>query len=107
MKEMDETGYINKDWEYLRTQKFDVPQPATNRTGALIKNVIDPSSDATAGLLQNVYIANPQNVRSRFAAFDPMRRHEADLLASIAPWLLIGGTGALGAGLFGGGPGYD
>jgi hypothetical protein len=35
-----------------------------------------------------------------------MRRNEADLLASIAPWLLFG-TGALGAGLLGGGPGYD
>jgi hypothetical protein len=28
---------------------------------------------------------NPQDVRSRFAAFDPMRRNEADILAGVAP----------------------
>ncbi len=38
---------------------------------------------------------DPSRIRSRFAAFDPMRRNEADLLAS---WLLplIGGAGLLG-----------
>lgn len=30
-----------------------------------------------------VVIPNPKNIRSRFAAFDPMRRHEADILAGV------------------------
>ena len=46
------------------------------------------------------YIAPPQNIRSRFAAFDPMRRHEADLLGYADPRLLggIAGGGLLGLG---------
>ncbi len=82
----DESGYINPDWGRLK--------PVT-KTGAEIRNVVDPASDATADLLQTIYIADPKNVRSRFAAFDPARRHEADLLAS---WLLplVGGAGLLG-----------
>lgn len=34
------------------------------------------------------YIAPPQNIRSRFAAFDPARRNEADLLGRADPKLL-------------------
>jgi hypothetical protein len=44
------------------------------------------------------YIAPPQNIRSRFAAFDPFRRNDADLLGNINPTLLgamgVGSTGA-------------
>lgn len=41
----------------------------------------------------------PNQLRSRFAAFDPMRRHEADLLGYADPYLLgtIGGAGLLGS----------
>jgi hypothetical protein len=39
-------------------------------------------------------VLNPSVVRSRFAAFDPKRRHEADLLGYADPYLL----GAMGAG---------
>jgi len=43
-------------------------------------------------------VRDPSAVRSRFAAFDPMRRHEADLLGYADPYLL----GSIGAGgLFG------
>ena len=43
-------------------------------------------------------VYNPANVRSRFAAFDPMRRHEADLLGNIDPRLLTAiGIGSVGA----------
>lgn len=46
------------------------------------------------------YIAPPANIRSRFAAFDPMRRHEADLLGYADPRLLgaMAGGGLLGLG---------
>ncbi len=36
-------------------------------------------------------ILNPSVVRSRFAAFDPFRRNESDLLAGVAPWAIPGG----------------
>lgn len=42
-------------------------------------------------------IPDPRNIRSRFAAFDPMKRDSADLLASIAPYAITGGLlGLLG-----------
>ena len=50
---------------------------------------------------QNQYIfPDPSVLRSRFAAFDPMRRHEADLLGYADPRLLgaIAGGGLLGLG---------
>lgn len=42
-------------------------------------------------------IFDPSGIRSRFAAFDPARAKENDLLAGLAPYLGIGGL--LGAGL--------
>lgn len=52
------------------------------------------------GLPSEVAIFDPSKVRSRFAAFDPMRRHEADLLGYADPRLLAGiaGGGLLGLG---------
>lgn len=41
------------------------------------------------------YIAPPKNIRSRFAAFDPMKRDSPDLLASLAPYLITGGLAGL------------
>jgi hypothetical protein len=41
-------------------------------------------------------ILNPMNLRSRFAAFDPARINESDLLAGLAPYLGIGGLLSLG-----------
>lgn len=59
-----------------------------------INNVtLDPGA-----ALWHMAIRDPSRIRSRFAAFDPMRRDSADLLASIAPWLTIGGLGVLGSG---------
>jgi hypothetical protein len=41
-------------------------------------------------------ILDPMNLRSRFAAFDPARINENDLLAGLAPYLGIGGLLSLG-----------
>ena len=50
------------------------------------------------------HITPPQNIRSRFAAFDPARRNEADLLGGADPYLLtLLGLGAGGAAWYGGG----
>jgi hypothetical protein len=45
-------------------------------------------------------VINPANIRSRFAAFDPARRHEADLLGNATPEFLsvLAGGGLLGLG---------
>ena len=54
-----------------------------------------------AGL--SIALSDPTKVRSRFAAFDPARRNEADILGRADPnllWLL--GLGAGGAAYFGG-----
>jgi hypothetical protein len=45
------------------------------------------------------YIVPPENIRSRFAAFDPMRRNEADIMGAVDYSLLpyLAGAGLLGA----------
>lgn len=48
---------------------------------------------------QEVFMLNPVDIRSRFAAFDPFRRDEADLLAKLG--LPIGLSGLFGASLYG------
>jgi len=48
---------------------------------------------------KNTVIFNPANIRSRFAAFDPARRNEADLLGRADPELLkLMAAGLLGYG---------
>ena len=50
--------------------------------------------------MEEIVSMNPANIRSRFAAFDPKRRHEADLLGYADPYLLgsMGAGGLLGMG---------
>ena len=57
-------------------------------------------ANAQEGIGTSVAISNPSVIRSRFAAFDPMRRNEADILGRADPELLklIAGGGLLGAG---------
>lgn len=78
---------------WLQKAKFDGMQGAGKNTPA-----------GGAGSVQAVF--NPANIRSRFAAFDPMRRNEADLLGRADPELLklmslgllgYGGYNAMGA----------
>jgi hypothetical protein len=71
-----------------KTQGFD---------GVSFSNVIDGASPRTMTPNNVTTVFNPANLRSRFAAFDPARRHEADLLGHINPTLL----GAMGAGATG------
>lgn len=52
---------------------------------------------------KNTVIFNPANIRSRFAAFDPARRNEADLLGRADPRLL----GLIGLGTAGGAGAYN
>lgn len=45
----------------------------------------------TGDVFESVAVIDPSAVRSKFAAFDPMRRNEPDLLASILAGLGLGG----------------
>ena len=58
-------------------------------SGAVIKNVRD-NAGANLGTIADVYASpDPSRFRSRFAALDPMRRNEADILAGVLPLGLL------------------
>ena len=58
-------------------------------SGAVIKNVRD-NAGANLGTIADVYASpDPSRFRSRFAAFDPMRRNEPDILAGVLPLGLL------------------
>ena len=66
-----------------------------------LKNTYDRGPHEGSNAMTDIYaVFDPSNIRSRFAAFDPMRRHEADLLGYADPRLLAGiaGGGLLGLG---------
>ena len=66
-----------------------------------LKNTYDRGPHEGSNAITDIYaVFDPSNVRSRFAAFDPMRRHESDLLGYADPRLLAGiaGGGLLGLG---------
>ena len=75
---------------------------AAQRERIFSENSIIPYINDVEGPGSISYIAPPKNIRSRFAAFDPMRRNEADLLGRADPELI----GLLSAGLLGYG-GYN
>ena len=50
---------------------------------------ITDMSDMGGVQTQYAIPANSSNIRSRFAAFDPMRRNEADILAGVLPLGLL------------------
>jgi hypothetical protein len=49
-------------------------------------DMVEPWADGSGGLADVRMVLDPRNIRSRFAAFDPMRRDSPDLLAGIAPF---------------------
>jgi hypothetical protein len=51
-------------------------------------NRIDRGASGWGDDASQFYSMNPSNIRSRFAAFDPARRYESDLLGSVDPRLL-------------------
>jgi hypothetical protein len=75
---------------------------AEGMDSVFFNNIYDPmrSYMGKEGVANNVALINPANIRSRFAAFNPLRRNETDLLAS---WLLpaLGLGGLLGLGYSG------
>jgi len=52
----------------------------------MIRDGYDSASRDLGGQNWETVVFDPRNIRSRFAAFDPMRRDSSDLLAGIAPF---------------------
>ena len=62
-----------------------IPDKVTEQLKKLGYDSIIDASGKNGGYVQPVIIPfNPSQVRSRFAAFDPFRRNEADILAGVA-----------------------
>lgn len=69
--------------------------------GVVFRNTEDAAVDIGMTEPSDIYAITTAPVRSRFAAFDPARRYESDLLGAADPRLLAGVAGATGAGLYG------
>lgn len=71
---------------------------ATSLKDSLVSEGYDSITRFKGKPMEEIVSINPSNVRSRFAAFDPMKRHDADMLGFASPQLL-GGMGLGGAGM--------
>ena len=74
--------YPNEDWSNISGKQFDEARTYLDK---LYKS---QKSDITA-------VQDPTLLRSRFAAFDPARANEADLLAGVIPFGLLSGKDQL------------
>ena len=77
---------------------YDAILDSAKRTG---KDGVTITGGTTLGSPSDVHVTfNPANIRSRFAAFDPAKRGQADLLGQVHPDMLpyLLGAGLLGAG---------
>lgn len=97
--------YDQKTKDTFTVNDFAQRAKDAGKDSATIKKVYDlaawvPQRDRLAHRGETTFIFDPSNIRSRFAAFDPMRRNEADLLGAASPELLayISAAGLLGAG---------
>ena len=77
-----------KNWMRVNAKAIDEAKQQ-GYGGVQIRNVSD-NTQASGGIRSNTYATeNPELIRSRFAAFDPMRRNEADILAGVLPLGLL------------------
>lgn len=81
------------------TNDFAELAKSKKKDSATIKNVKDNA--VMSGEEGNTtFVFNPANLRSRFAAFDPAKRNQADILGNIDPTLLMGLAVGSGAGTY-------
>ena len=76
------------NWMRANRPAIDAAEQA-GYSGALIKNVKDNAAANLGSIADIVASQDPSRFRSRFAAFDPMRRNEADILAGVLPLGLL------------------
>ena len=91
------TNPMNEDFYAAKQKYHDLPSivkagKSQGKEHVILRNVPEGGHDAT----WDIHF-NPANIRSRFAAFDPARRYESDLLGAADPRLL----GAIGLGTAG------
>jgi hypothetical protein len=91
-------GFFTSDEPNLASNYGDILMPLLQKKGTTI---LDKRSARQAGLEvpemdtiydkeKNILVTNnPANIRSRFAAFDPMRSKESDILAGVLPLGLL------------------
>ena len=94
IKAGDLPQHMQHDPEYRDSTYADIIKYATDNgaNGVVIKNTRDGSTIPT-----DIYaITDPSRFRSRFAAFNPMKKDSSDLLAGIAPWTMPIGATLLG-----------
>ena len=65
---------------------------ASKMPGVLMKDTFDPGQKAYNEITDVFAVIDPSRIRSRFAAFDPARINEPDILAAGVPLGLIAGT---------------
>ena len=90
MLDKNKSRYFNSELRQAKNEGFG---------GAVFRNVEDSAGQPLYDIPANIYgVSNPSIVRSRFAAFDPARRNEADILGRVDPNLLaaLAGGGLLG-----------
>jgi hypothetical protein len=76
------------NWMRANRPAIDAAEQA-GYSGALIRNVKD-NAGANLGTIADVVASqDPSRFRSRFAAFDPMRKNEPDILAGVLPLGLL------------------
>jgi hypothetical protein len=76
------------NWMRANRPAIDAAEQA-GYSGALIRNVKD-NAGANLGTIADVLAtSDPSRFRSRFAAFDPMRKNEPDILAGVLPLGLL------------------
>jgi len=89
----------NADNLYDLTDMFGIRNAESS--GAVTKNLKGAGYSGAVsnvnGRPNEIVMYDPSKVRSKFAAFDPMRRNENNLLANVAPFGL---AGLLGLGLY-------
>jgi hypothetical protein len=75
---------FNRKLDKTKNRYFREQITGTNKGGVVFRNVEDAAQDYGIVPASDVYAIKNAPVRSRFAAFDPARMNENDLLASLA-----------------------
>ena len=75
---------FNRKLDKTKNRYFREQITGTNKGGVVFRNVEDAAQDYGIVPASDVYAIKNAPVRSRFAAFDPARMNENDILASLA-----------------------
>jgi len=90
MRSSDLMPYEAEGKNWMRVNAKAIDEAKQQGYGGVQINNVSDNTQASSGIRSNTYATeNPELIRSRFAAFDPMRRNEADILAGVLPLGLL------------------